>query len=161
MQFRFVPMTEADGRQISEWAYPAPYEIYSGSGWEQMAERQEDYADPMVRSQQFSSVRNGNGELCGFAQFFPIVGVTRLGLGLRPDLCGQGIGTTFVQAIAREAKRRSPANEVDLEVLVWNERAIRTYEKAGFQRTDTYNRMTPTGMDTFHCMVYRGGAIDA
>ena len=97
-----------------------------------------------------------NGMLSGFVQFFPIVGVTRLGLGLRPDLCGKGggIGTQFVQLLVQEAQRRTPRQEIDLEVLVWNERAIQTYERAGFTITDTYEKWTPTGMADFHCMVY-------
>jgi len=60
-------------------------------------------------------------------------------------------------AIVKEARRRAPHDEIDLEVLTWNDRAIRTYEKAGFERTDTYRRMTPSGMAQFHCMVYLKG----
>jgi ribosomal protein S18 acetylase RimI-like enzyme len=93
--------------------------------------------------------------LCGFAQLFPLVGVTRLGLGLRPDLCGRGLGSAFSKLIAQEARTRRPANEIDLEVLVWNTRAIKAYERAGFHIADTYERGTPTGPDIFHCMVYR------
>ena len=90
----------------------------------------------------------------GFAQLFPMEGVTRLGLGMRPDWCGLGMGKRFVQSIVAEARRRRPEDEIDLEVLAWNERAIRTYRNAGFQLTDTYERMTPTGKALFHCMVY-------
>ncbi|MNO96789.1 Acetyltransferase (GNAT) family protein [compost metagenome] len=94
------------------------------------------------------------GELCGFAQFFPIVGVTRLGISMRPDLCGQGLGTHFVQSIVHEAVRRKPENEIDLEVLTWNKRAIQVYLKVGFEITDTYERLTPDGQKPFYCMVF-------
>lgn len=121
-----------------------------------------EFADPLIRIEQYSAVVDEDDSLCGFVQFFPIVGVTRLGLGLHPNLCGQaetqgkgkGLGAAFVKLLVQEAKRRAPLNEIDLEVFVWNERAIRTYVKAGFAITDTYERQTPTGMATFHCMVY-------
>ncbi|WP_248929173.1 GNAT family N-acetyltransferase [Paenibacillus hamazuiensis] len=153
--FFFAPMTEEHGRSICSWTYPAPYDVYNLPSWEHMVRHAEEFADPYIRGQQYSAVLDEHGELCGFAQFFPIVGVTRLGLGLRPDWCGQGQGTAFVRAIVQEARRRSPENEIDLEVFVWNHRAIRTYEKAGFAIDDTYERMTPIGMAAFHCMVLK------
>lgn len=121
-----------------------------------MLQEQSEFADPQIRAEQYRAVVDENGLLSGFVQFFPIVGVTRLGLGLRPDLCGtrKGIGTQFVRLLAGEAKQQAPHQEIDLEVLVWNERAIRTYQRAGFTITDTYERWTPTGMADFHCMVY-------
>jgi ribosomal protein S18 acetylase RimI-like enzyme len=93
-------------------------------------------------------------KLSGFAQYFPMIGVTRLGLGMHPELCGQGRGSDFVRAIAEEVRRRKPEDEIDLEVLTWNQRAIRAYEAAGFELTDTYERRTPDGKKPFYCMVY-------
>ncbi|MBP1994850.1 RimJ/RimL family protein N-acetyltransferase [Paenibacillus eucommiae] len=113
-----------------------------------------DYADPAIRAQQYFAVLDEQQSLCGFVQFFPIVGVTRLGLGLHPDRVGKGLGTAFVKLLVREAVARAPSNQIDLEVLIWNIRAQRTYMKAGFAITDTYERMTPNGLATFHCMVY-------
>jgi RimJ/RimL family protein N-acetyltransferase len=113
-----------------------------------------EFADPELRSRQFAAVVNAAEALVGFAQFFPIQDVTRLGLGMRPDLCGQGLGSSFVGAIAHEARRRRPDDEIDLEVLTWNTRAIRVYERSGFEITDTYTKRTLTGPGEFHCMVW-------
>jgi ribosomal protein S18 acetylase RimI-like enzyme len=164
LPWRLVPMSEEHARQICEWRYEGPYAIYNWSTWEELCRKQEEFADPEIRVQQYlSAITDGTEaagptdtteQLCGFAQLFPLVGITRLGLGLRPDLCGCGIGSAFVELIAQEACNRQPANEIDLEVLVWNTRAIKAYERAGFHITDTYERGTPTGPDIFHCMVY-------
>lgn len=126
-----------------------------------MLQDQAEFADPQIRAEQYRAVLDEDGLLSGFVQFFPIVGVTRLGLGLRPDLCGKGsgIGTQFVQLLVQEAQRRMPQQEIDLEVLVWNKRAIQTYERAGFTITDTYDKRTPTGIAAFHCMVYNGPSL--
>lgn len=152
--FHTVVMQEAHAAEICTWSYPPPYNIYGFLPWEQMKGLGVEFGDPGIRLQQYLSVLDEQDQLWGFAQLFPMAGVTRLGLGMRPDWCGRGMGKRFVQAIVDEAKRRRPSDEIDLEVLTWNERAIRTYRKAGFYIADTYERLTPTGMAPFHCMVY-------
>lgn len=155
--WHFVPMTEDHGRQICTWKYPEPYAVFNWSPWDELEARSEEFADPAIRREQFEAVLDERGELCGFAQFFPLEGWTRLGLGLRPDRCGHGLGRSFTEAIVARALQRTPHNRVDLEVLTSNRRAIRVYRKAGFAVSDTYVRNTPTGPDEFHCMVYEGG----
>ncbi len=154
-RFIVTPMTLEHARAISEWDYPAPYNIYGWMPWKQMEDLRVEFGDPALRVEQYASITNEQGELCGFTQFFPLIGVTRLGIGMRPDLCGQGLGKSFVQSIICEAVRRKPQNEIDLEVLTWNERAIQVYHKAGFEITDSYERMTPDGNRPFYCMVFR------
>jgi len=150
-----VPLSIEHCMEICTWKYPVPYDIYNWPAWEKMLADRDEFADETLRNEQYRAVVDADGELVGFAQFFPLTGVTRLGLGMRPDLCGQGLGVDFVRAIATEAKAKAPSNEIDLEVLIWNIRAYRVYEKAGFVLTDTYERMTPSGMETFHCMVWK------
>ncbi|ALS25691.1 acetyltransferase [Paenibacillus sp. 32O-W] len=151
----FIPMTEEHARALCEWRYEPPYDLFQFDDWQEMQAQGIEFGDPEIRARQYAAVLDREGELAGFAQFFPLLGVTRLGLGLRPDRCGRGEGPGFVRAIAEEALRRAPGDTVDLEVLTWNERAIRAYEKAGFVITDTYVRATPTGDAEFHCMVYQ------
>jgi ribosomal-protein-alanine N-acetyltransferase len=165
LPWRVVPLTESDCQELCTWSYPAPYAIYNWPTWATMLDNQSEFADPQIRDEQYRGVVDNNGTLTGFVQYFPIVGVTRLGLGLRPDLCGKGgvssrgLGTQFVQLLVAEAQQRAPEQEIDLEVLVWNERAIRAYQRAGFTITDTYEKWTPTGTADFHCMVYTGPTI--
>ena len=152
--FRLVPMTEEEARQICLWKYEGEYAVFNWPDWEELARKGEEFADPDIRRQQYFSVLDSNGILAGFVQFFPMLGITRLGLGMRPDLCGKGLSGPFLEAAVCEALRQKPENGVDLEVLTWNERAIRAYRKAGFVVTDTYVRPTPAGDSEFHCMVY-------
>lgn len=155
--FHAVPMTAAHAKDICTWHYKAPYNIYGWLSWEQMEALGIEFGDPRIRREQYVSIMNQNDELCGFAQLFPLDGevrTVRLGLGMRPDLCGQGTGHLFVSAIIEEARKRYPRREIDLEVLTWNQRAIRAYRKAGFTITDAYERRTPNGVKPFYCMVY-------
>jgi RimJ/RimL family protein N-acetyltransferase len=157
-EWKAVPFTETHGRTVCEWRYPEPYAVYDWPPWEKLSAGAEEFADPEIRERQYAAIVDEDERLIGFAQFFPMEGVDggvmRLGLGMDPGLCGNGLGADFVRLIVEEAKKRAPGHEIDLEVLTWNERAIRTYRKAGFTVTDTYERMTPAGMAAFHCMVY-------
>ncbi|WP_159881940.1 GNAT family N-acetyltransferase [Paenibacillus puerhi] len=152
--FRITPLLPDHCREICEWRYEPPYDLYAWQPWELMVAQQAEFADPELRDAQYRAVLGQLDELCGFAQLFPMTGVTRLGLGMRPEACGRGRGAAFVRAIAAEARRLNPGHEIDLEVLTWNERAIRAYLRAGFSITDTYERMTPAGQAEFHCMVW-------
>ncbi|USB33357.1 GNAT family N-acetyltransferase [Paenibacillus sp. YPG26] len=152
--FKAIPMEESHAQVICSWVYPPPYDIYKFPPWERMKSLEIEFGDPQLRREQYLSVLTPAGELAGFAQIFPMEGVSRLGIGMRPDWCGQGLGKSLVQTIVQEALRRYPGHEVDLEVLIWNERAIRTYEKAGFRITDQYELRTPEGKMPFYCMVY-------
>lgn len=158
LPWRVVPLTESACQELCTWSYPAPYDIYNWPSWATMIDNQAEFADPQIRDEQYRGVVDESDALQGFVQYFPIVGVTRLGLGLKPDQCG-GLGTQFVQLLVAEAQERAPEQEIDLEVLVWNERAIRAYQRAGFTITDTYKKWTPTGTADFHCMVYTGPTI--
>jgi len=152
--FTVAPLNEQWAEELCSWHYEPPYDFYSWKDWDQMRLHGHEFGDPVIRSLQYAGVLDTNGCLAGFAQFFPLLGVTRIGLGMRPDLCGQGLGYSFFQAIVQEARRRAPLDELDLEVHVWNVRAIRTYEKVGFVIDDTYERPEPRGSELVHCMVY-------
>jgi len=152
--FQTVTMTEEHAKMICSWIYPPPYDIYGFLPWEQMKGLEIEFGDAVIRREQYISVLDDKGSLWGFAQLFPMHEVIRIGLGMRPDWCGHGMGKRFMEAIVTEAVRRRPTDEIDLEVMTWNVRAIRAYEQAGFAITDTYERATPTGKALFHCMVY-------
>lgn len=154
-QLYAMPMTIDQAAEVCEWTYPTPYNIYGWLPFEQMQGLGIEFGDPDIRSQQYISIMDEQDRMWGFAQLFPMEGVTRIGLGMRPDWCGLGMGKRFVKCIVDEAIRRQPSNEIDLEVLTWNKRAIRTYQQVGFQITDTYERMTKEGNAPFHCMVYK------
>jgi ribosomal-protein-alanine N-acetyltransferase len=161
--FQVVKLTELQCKEICTWIYSVPYEIYNWPSWAIMVAEGLQFGDPEIREAQYAAVvqvKEGEAELIGYAQYFPMQDVTRLGIGLRPDLCDQGLGSLFIQAIINEAHVRNPNHEIDLEVHTWNERAQKTYEKVGFVKTDEYERMTPTGVGLFYCMVYRPNSLD-
>jgi len=153
----FVPMLEEHAKQICRWRYPEPYAGFDWPSWDVLTERAEEIGDPVIRQEQYEAVLDEKGELCGFVQFFPLEGWTRIGLGMKPERCGQGSGVSFVSSIVQRATERNPRHKIDLEVQTANARAICVYRKAGFVIADTYERNSRAGPDLFHCMVFEGG----
>lgn len=154
--FLCVPMNIEHAESICSWRYPEPYHMYNWHNWVDMKTNGFEFGDAQIRLEQYTAVIDHHQRLIGFAQFFPMLGVTRLGIGLHPDHCNGGNGASFARTIAEEARRRTPENEIDLEVLTWNLRAYKAYIKAGFVHTDTYERPTPDGVKQFHCMIFDG-----
>jgi ribosomal-protein-alanine N-acetyltransferase len=162
MDLKVQTLTEQHCKEICSWCYPAPYDIYNWPSWGMMVAQDMQFADPVIREAQFAAVvrmdevnSKLDGELIGYVQYFPMEGVTRLGLGIRPYLCDKGLGLVFMETIIKEALQRNPRKEIDLEVHTWNESAQKTYAKAGFVKKDEYDRMTSPGEGRFYCMVYK------
>lgn len=138
MWFTFTPMTLEDARLVAMWRYQGVYATYDFEG---------DAAELLGTRSPFFAAHDEYGELVGFCCFgttaeISDVGPPRLftgedrtlsiGLGLRPDLAGQGLGLPFVRAILDFARESFAPEAFRLFVLTWNHRAQRVYERAGF-----------------------------
>ncbi|GGD96609.1 GNAT family N-acetyltransferase [Paenibacillus nasutitermitis] len=160
-RYTVTALSPLQAEELCSWRYEPPFDFYNWSSWGVMLQLGLEFGDEEIREKQYCAVVDGDGSLVGFIQFFPLLGVTRIGLGMRPELCGQGLGLKFMQAVVEEGLRRAPGDELDLEVHIWNLRAIRAYEKAGFVVSDTYIRRTVDGPIEVHCMVYSPEPMDA
>ena len=68
-----------------------------------------------------------------------------VGLGMRPDLTGRGLGTEFVHAGLRFPTENLSPLGFRLTVAASNLRAIRVYERVGFEPVETFGSRTPDG----------------
>lgn len=156
-------MDEAAARAIHGWCYEPPYDLYDLAD-EPLLGLLRAFLDPQNA---YYGIRDEEGGLVGFCCFGrdaqvpggdygpPAVDV---GLGLRPDLTGQGRGLEYVQAVldlarrltlseegdaaARPASRVEPAGPRAFRVTVaaFNKRAQRVWEKAGFRMVQRFER---------------------
>lgn len=156
MNFTFQPMDEAAARQIMAWRYEEPYTVYN---WE-------DEDEPLemldTRSPHFA-VYDETGELVGFfaygssayvwdsgePQLYDEDRSITIGLGMRPDLTGKGLGLAFVNAGLDYARQHFAPASFRLYVMPFNERAIQVYERAGFERTGMYMQHHAGGARAF------------
>jgi ribosomal-protein-alanine N-acetyltransferase len=123
-----VPLTDAHAEEISAWQYDFPYEWYDTSNDPRKVEL---LAHP-ARRESLRAVVGDDGELVGFFNFVREGDEVRLGLGMRPDLTGQGLAQPFIQAGLDYASLEWRPRKFRLWVARWNERALRAYRRAGF-----------------------------
>jgi ribosomal-protein-alanine N-acetyltransferase len=76
-------------------------------------------------------------------------GTVDVGLGLRPDLTGRGLGAGFLEEVLAETRSRHAPERVTLSVAAFNERAIVVYERAGFAEVARRRHATNGGVHEF------------
>lgn len=141
-------MTAQDVEVMRVWRYPAPYEMYDlETDPDDIALMLADIASKERWFAVSDGGDDGDDDVAGFVEFVMVDGEVELGLGLRPDLTGIGLGVQLVEATLAFARTHwSPITFV-LDVFPWNERAIKTYERAGFVQGDVYTRHFENGAE--------------
>ena len=139
--FWIQPMSQDSADQIAAWTYPAPYDFYD------MVADEEDLAQLLSESIRdntyFEVIRNG--ALFGFATFFPKKDHLEIGLGMKPDQTGQGLGVNFYQAIEDFARKNFDCQVLQLSVASFNQRALALYQKVGYKKVEAYQQATNGG----------------
>lgn len=140
MHFRFRAMNQQDTNAIAAWHYQPPYDFYD------FAQDPEDLAELLDMANWGTTTRcavlDEQNVLAGFFSFTPQEDALEIGLGLRPDLTGQGLGTEFLEAGLAYAREHLQAAAFSLSVATFNQRAIKIYERAGFVARETYMQKT-------------------
>ena len=136
--FWIQPMSQDSANQIAAWTYPAPYDFYD------MVADEEDLAQLLSQSIRdntyFEVIRNG--ALFGFATFFSKKDHLEIGLGMKPDQTGQGLGVNFYQAIEDYARKNFDCQVLQLSVASFNQRALALYQKVGYELVESYQQAT-------------------
>ena len=144
----FVVMNNEQARAVVAWRYEAPYDFYDMA---HDSEGLEELLGPPELRRGYYAVLSGKelvgffcygpgGQLSGFD--YPDDGSVDVGLGLRPDLTGKGLGLEFIRAGLAFARRRFSPAGLRLIVAIFNERAISVYEHAGFRRVEAFTHHT-------------------
>jgi ribosomal-protein-alanine N-acetyltransferase len=139
-------MTQDEAEVIAEWRYDPPYDFYNTTA---DARDLAELLDPDQRSDRYFAARNAAGELIGYFEFGRDARVVRVGLGLRPDLTGRGLGLSFLEQGLSFARRRFRPGRFRLSVAEFNKRAIKVYERCGFTRTRSFVHETNGGTYRF------------
>ncbi|HEY7354945.1 MAG TPA: GNAT family protein [Ktedonobacterales bacterium] len=157
MQFTFRLMDEADARAMQAWRYAGEYAVYNAG------EDDDGLAEMLDRRSPHYAARDERGELVGFFAFGTSAAITGspepgiygedgsvlIGLGLRPDLTGKGLGLAFVNAGLAFGRAQFAPTAFRLFVMTFNQRAIRVYERAGFQAVGVVMQPNPRGERPF------------
>ena len=147
MKFTINKMKQEDAYQIALWHYEAPYDFYD---WDRDAEDLAELLNPQSWQEAYYSVLNGENELVGFFVFKRDSETVEVGLGLRPDLTGKGLGRTFLNAGLTFGQEHLSVEVWSLNVATFNTRAIHLYEQVGFTPLNTFMHHTNGG--EFECL---------
>lgn len=129
INFQFFMMTQSDAEQIALWHYDGEFSFYD---MENDPDDLKELLSPEERADSYWSAYS-DGVLTGFVCIQSNGSTAEIGLGLRPDLTGKGLGSSFLQAIEQFAQRLFPAVSVlSLSVAAFNLRAQKVYQRTGF-----------------------------
>ncbi|WP_051287206.1 GNAT family N-acetyltransferase [Paenibacillus taiwanensis] len=140
--FKLMRLEEAEN--IVKWNYAPAYSMYN------MSDDIEEIQELLDGS--YYSVKNAGDELVGFFCFGENAQVNAgasqgiyldqtaldIGLGMRPDLTGQGKGTEFLIAGMDFTRKKFNPHKLRLSVAAFNNRAISLYKKVGFMPKSSF-----------------------
>lgn len=144
--------TEEHAKAVCTWAYSGVYSVYNLLPWEMVVENHWQLADEDARREIFHTIYL-DGEMIGFGRIQRGEDRIDLGIGLKPDYCGKGIGLPAMEALTDRAIHLYPDEIIGLEVRQFNTRAIKCYEKAGFKIVNKYMKETFNGYVPFALMI--------
>jgi RimJ/RimL family protein N-acetyltransferase len=144
MSFIFKPLDEASIYELVSWRYKPPYDIYN-----LRKPDEEDLKFLLDPLNGYYSISNDAGELVAFCCFGldgQVPGgdysaeALDIGLGVRPDLTGQGRGIGFVKAVLEFARQKFTPPVFRVTVAEFNRRAQRVWQRVGFRPVQTFGR---------------------
>lgn len=131
MTYELRPLTAAHGEAMAQWRYPGPWAVYDVTG-------------PLDPAEGFWSVLDEDGEVAGYACFgvearVPGLGespgVLDVGVGMRPELTGQGRGRAFAEAVLAHGRDVARTRRLRAVVQEWNARSRALLTGLGFEQT--------------------------
>jgi RimJ/RimL family protein N-acetyltransferase len=137
MTYHFTPITGPEARTIMSWRYPFLDTLFDPDP----DELEDDVAALLVPAYHYFAARNDDGELVGFCCFgedaqVPGGDYTRpaldLGMGLRPELTGQGRSHLFLQAAMAWGGELFAPEYYRATIAAINGRSLAMCARAGF-----------------------------
>ena len=152
-------MNNDEAKQASKWIYEEPYSIYS-------MDESDDTINELMNGHYYSVLDEAEN-LVGYYCFgesaqvpagnefgvYDSAYMTDIGLGIKPDLCGQGLGLRILSSGIDFARDTLSVMGFRLTVATFNKRAIKTYQRVGFKKVNSFERASENGNLEFWVMV--------
>ena len=133
MSFSFRELTRDDAQTIAEWRYDGPYSLYDVDDPERLLSAKYEYY----------AAFGDDDELVGYCCFGEDArvpgleeeaGVLDVGVGLRPDLTGIGLGGPFLREVCRFGGELREPVRFRVAIADFNRRAQLVASALGFER---------------------------
>jgi ribosomal-protein-alanine N-acetyltransferase len=143
MKMIFVPMNEEYANEIIDWHYDGIYSFYDMTADK---EDLEEFKNPDNWDSYFA-VLNEEGELVGNYCYWFDNEILNIGFGIKPELTGKGLGQEFVLEGIKFLIDKLDYKEkyIELQVAEFNKRAIKVYERIGFEFVEEFMQKTNGG----------------
>ncbi len=147
MDYTFTLVDKAVIQAILCWQYTGEYTLYNALLDPETADIDAMSAEFFVNPHNAYAAHDEAGILSGFCCFgvdaqVPggdyISDALDIGLGLRPDLTGQGLGASFLSAILALAQQEFDSLHLRATIALFNTRCQRIFVKNGFQPTQHF-----------------------
>lgn len=129
-------MTNEYAKEIQSWVYDGEYAVYNMPSYDEMIAKNYALVNPQ-KANNFLCYKINN-ELVAFVKLnLKENNVVYLGIGLKPNLTGKGLGKKVLMAGIEQTLLRYPNSKLMLEVRSWNKRAVNCYKAVGFKEVET------------------------
>ena len=144
MKLLVEPLTAEQVRAFMAWEYAGSYAVYNMA-----PENEEDRRFFLDPENGYFGICNESGELLGFCNFGADARVpggdygadaVDIGMGMRPDLTGQGMGVVYATAVFNFAMDHYPGQPQRVTIAAFNKRAQRLCSKFGFSEVSRFVR---------------------
>lgn len=150
--YEVTEVTDEMAREIVDWKYEGEYAVYNMPAWEECEKLNWSLVSEEKRHNQYYAVRK-NGEFLGFFHIMERDELVELGVGIKPELCGQHNGEMLMELAMAKIEEKYHSMMVQLKVRPFNARAIKCYENVGFKTIGSYYEddfVTPGEMLIMH-----------
>lgn len=157
MQLTFCQFEKEHALAIISWRYDFPYDYYNFDA----DTLQEDLHYLLDAKHNFWAILNRQGELegyCSFGSDGQVPGgdysteALDIGMGIRPDLVGQGRGKQYAQAVVEHGRNHYGAQLLRVTIAEFNKRAQRVWKQLGFEPMEKFVKISSE--EEFVMMVY-------
>lgn len=144
MALRVVPITADFVREILSWRYEPPYDFYNFIIAPEDIDKEIAYF--LAPENRFRQVMRDSVPIAGFSmeRDGQVPGgdysadALDIGLGVRPDLTGQGFGGEIVRTVIDFAIKVDAPPALRVTIAAFNQRAQRVWQKAGFREVSRF-----------------------
>jgi [ribosomal protein S18]-alanine N-acetyltransferase len=131
------PLRSSEAEAVAAWAYQGPWSIYDPRPGDALISAEAGY----------DAVVDDDGSLVGYVcvgqearvpGLAEADGVLDIGVGMRPDLVGQGLGRAFGTVALEYLRERYGERPLRAVIQSWNERSLRLARNLGFRDAGTH-----------------------
>lgn len=151
------PLEPRDAEAVASWRYEGPWNVYDpGPG-----------DDPVSAAAGYDAVVDGAGSIVGFVcvgqearvpGLAEADGIIDIGVGMRPDLVGHGLGREFGAMVLDHVRGRFGDRPLRAVVQGWNERSLRLARGLGFRESGTH-RCVQDGKEISYVVLVRPAGL--